>query len=181
MNCPIYFRAEKLPAKRKQTELNHGVFAQKTKELIGDQCAIVYTDLVSDVGPILCALRSIGIECAGYYGEMDADERQLAQDEWMQGNVQVMVATKAFRLGIDKLNIRHVLRNGVPENISAWVQESGRDGNPATATIFYEESDTGHAAAWIKDHVRNPPVGDEILKVGGSFMLPLPDAVVGKW
>ena len=100
---------------------------------------LLYTDFLSDVGPILCALRSIGIECAGYYGEMDADERQLAQDEWMQGNVQVMVATKAFGLGIDKPNIRHVLRNGVPENISAWVQESGRagrDGNPATATIF---------------------------------------------
>ena len=170
----IYFRAEKLPAKGKPTELNRGdysVFAQKTKDLVGDQCAIVYTDFVSDVGPILCALRNIGIECAGYYGEMDADERQLAQDEWMQGNVQVMVATKAFGLGIDKPNIRHVIRNGVPENISALVQESGRagrDGNPATATIFYEEGDTDHAAAWIKDHVRNPPVRDEILKKFGE-------------
>lgn len=83
----------------------------------------------------------------------------------MQGNVQVMVATKAFGLGIDKPNIWHVIRIGVPENISVWVQESGRagrDGNPATATIFYEEGDTDHAAAWIKDHVRNPPVRDEI-------------------
>lgn len=41
----------------------------------------LYTDFVSDVGPILCALRSLG---AGYYGEMDADERKVAQDEWMQ-------------------------------------------------------------------------------------------------
>lgn len=56
------------------------------RKLIGDQCAIVYTDFASDVGPILCALRSLGI------GEMDAEERQEAQDEWMQGNVQVMVA-----------------------------------------------------------------------------------------
>ena len=66
---------------------------------------------------------------------MDADERQVAQDEWMQNNVQVMVATKAF----DKPIIGHVIRNGVPENISAWVQESRRAGgygNPATATIF---------------------------------------------
>ena len=83
---------------------------------------------MSDVGPILCELRSLGLECAGYYGEMDPDERQVAQDEWMQNNVQVMVATKAFGLGIDKPNIRHVIRNRVPENISAWVQESGRAG-----------------------------------------------------
>ena len=48
---------------------------------------------------------------------MDAEERQIAQDEWMQGYVQVMVATKAFGLGIDKPNIRHVIRNGVPENM----------------------------------------------------------------
>lgn len=75
-----------------------------------------------------------------------------------------MVATKAFGLGIYKPNIQHVIRNGVPENICAWVQESGRagrDGNPAMATIFYEEGDTDHAAAWIKDHVGNPPVCDE--------------------
>ena len=104
----------------------------------------------------------------------------------MQNNVQVMVATKAFGLGIDKPNIRHVIRNGVPENISAWVQESGRagrDGNPATATIFYEEGDIDHAGAWIKDYVRNAPVRDEILmkfgKVGSSFMLDLLDAVEG--
>lgn len=76
---------------------------------------------MSDVGPILCALQSLGLECAGYYGEMDADERKVAQGEWMQNNVQVMVTTKAFGLGIDKPNIRHVIRNGVPENISAWV------------------------------------------------------------
>lgn len=83
-----------------------------------------------------------------------------------------MVATKAFGLGIDKPNIRHVIRNGVPENISAWVQESGRagrDGNPATATIFYEEGDTDHAGAWIKDYVRNAPLRDEILKFGESW------------
>ena len=140
----------------KQTQFNRGdysAFALKTRDLIEDDCAIVYTDFVADVGPILCALRSLGLECAGYYGEMDADERQLAQEAWMQGNVQVMVATKAFGLGIDKPNIRHVIRNGVPESISAWVQESGRagrDGGNATATIVYEESDTDHAGAWIK-------------------------------
>ena len=55
-----------------------------TQDLVGNQCAIVYTDFVSDVAPILCTV----IECAGYYGEMDADTHQLAQDEWMQGNVQ---------------------------------------------------------------------------------------------
>lgn len=147
------------------------MFAQKTRDLIKHECAIVYTDFVSDVGPILCALRSVGLECVGYYGEMDTEDRQAAQEKWMQNKAQVIVATKAFGLGIDKPNIRHVIRNGVPENISAWIQESGRagrDGNPATATIFYEESDTDHAGAWIKDCVRNPSVRDEILRNFGE-------------
>ena len=64
-----------------------------------------------------------------------------------------------------------MIRNGVPESISAWVQESGRagrDGGNATATIFYEESDTDHAGAWIKDYVKNPPVRDDILRKFGE-------------
>ena len=94
------------------------------------------------------------------------DERQLAQEAWMQGNVQVMVATKAFGLGIDNPIIHHVIRNGVPESISAWVQESGRagrDGGNATATIFTKRV-TDHAGAWIKDYVKNPPVRDDIFR-----------------
>ena len=58
-------------------------------------------------------------------------------------------------------------------NISAWVQESGRagrNGNPATATIFCEEGDADHAGASIKDYIRNPPVRDESLtKFGESW------------
>ena len=49
----------------------------------------------------------------------------------MTGNVQIMIATKAFGLGIDKRDIRHVIRNGVPEG---WIQEAGhagRDGLPS--------------------------------------------------
>ena len=82
----IYFRAEKLPAKGKPTELNRGdysVFAQKQRILLVISVLLHNTDFLSDVCPILCALRNIGIECAGYYREMDADERQLAQDVWM--------------------------------------------------------------------------------------------------
>ena len=78
-----------------------------------------------------------------------------------------MVTTKAFGLGIDQRDIRHVIRNGVPESLSWWIQEAGcagRDGLSSTACIFYEESDLDHAGAWIKDHIRNPSIRDNILK-----------------
>ena len=64
----------------------------------------------------------------------------------------MMVATKAFGMGIDKSNIRHVIRNGVPESVISWTQEfgrAGRDGLPSTATIMYRKSDVRHANAWI--------------------------------
>ena len=46
-------------------------FAKRVKEIVGKESGIIYTDFVNDVGPILCALRSLGFEAVGYYGEMD--------------------------------------------------------------------------------------------------------------
>ena len=52
-------------------------------------------------------------------------------------------------MGIDKANIRHVIRNGVPESILSWAQELGRAGHQACATILYWKSDISHANSWI--------------------------------
>ena len=61
-------------------------------------------------------------------------------------------------MGIDKSDIRHVIRNGVPENILSWAQElgrCGRDGQSATATILYRKSDLSHANAWVLNNISN--------------------------
>ena len=68
--------------------------------------------------------------------------------------------------GIDKSNIRHVIRNGVPESVISWTQEfgrAGRDGLPSTATILYRKSDLRHANAWIWNNVSNPQKCESIL------------------
>ena len=96
------------------------------KAIVGDECAVVYTDFVADIGSIICELHTKGLTCAAYYGELDSATREASQSQWMSENVQVMVATKAFGLGINKPDICHVIRNGVPESLSAWVQEAGR-------------------------------------------------------
>ena len=69
-----------------------------------------------------------------------------------------MVATKAFGIGIDKSDIRHVICNGVPESVTSWAQEfgrAGRDGLHSTATILYRRSDMRHADSWIRNHVND--------------------------
>ena len=69
-----------------------------------------------------------------------------------------MVATSAFAMGIDKPDIQHIIRLGVPENICSWAQELGRaarNGQSAVATVFYSMSDVDHGGAWVREHVHN--------------------------
>ena len=73
------------------------------------------------------------------------------------------MATKAFGMGINNESVRHVIRDGVPLNINTWVQElgrAGRNGQAATATILYSESDVQNVLGWLPDHLRNRVVRD---------------------
>ena len=164
INCPnIELRVERVP---KISKHPYQDFAKRVKEIVGKESGIIYTDFVNDVRPILCALRSLGFEAVGYYGEMDVRAKSESYAKWRSGTAQLMVATKAFGMGINRKDVRHIIRNGVPESISSWAQElgrGGRDGLPATATILYSMEDLGNAKAWIKDHLRNYTVRDQIL------------------
>lgn len=133
--------------------------ANHVADIASSEVMIVYTDFISDIGSIVSSLADLGIEAVGYYGEMDPRERQESYKQWKSGQVNVMVATKAFGMGIDKGDIRHVIQNGVPENLISWVKEfgcAGRDGQHSTATIIlYRKSDIRHADPWVWNDVRD--------------------------
>ena len=123
-------------------------FSQRAKGIIGSSSAIIYTDFISDVGPIVSALGELGINAVGYHGELDAPSRHESYLKWKSNEVKVIVATKAFGMGINKPDIRHIVQNGVPENILSWVQElgrAGRDGKESWATILFRKGDVSHA------------------------------------
>ena len=61
-------------------------FAWRIKDIVGKKCCIVYTDFVADVGPILEALQNEGIECVGYYGEMESVSTHEAYTIWREGS-----------------------------------------------------------------------------------------------
>ena len=92
-------------------------FAQRAAEIAGNSSTIIYTDFIAGIGPIISSLHEVGIEAVGYHGEMDIPSRHEAYGKWKSGEVQIIVATKAFGMGIDKSNIRNVIRNRVPESI----------------------------------------------------------------
>ena len=102
----------------------------------------------------------------GYHGEMDIPSRYESYMKWKRGEIQIIIATKAFGMGIDKPDVRNVIRNGVPESVLSWAPElgrAGRDGYQAYATILYRRSDLSHANAWVLNNLRNKSRCDRIL------------------
>ena len=81
-----------------------------------------------------------------FHGTMPAKQKKAVYDEFHAGEVDVVVATSAFGMGIDKADIRFVVHESIPESVDAYYQEigrAGRDGEPARAVLFYRQEDLG--------------------------------------
>ena len=87
--------------------------------------AIIYTDFIDYDSPIMSKLSDEGIESVAYYGKMDVKSRNESYTRWRSGNIKIMVATSAFGMGINKPDITHIIRFGVPESLYSWIQELG--------------------------------------------------------
>jgi ATP-dependent DNA helicase RecQ len=91
-------------------------------------------------------LSDLGLSAASYHAGRSAAERSRTQDRFSSGELDVVVATSAFGMGIDKANVRFVLHASVPGSLDAYYQEigrAGRDGAPARAILAYRPQDLG--------------------------------------
>lgn len=89
-------------------------------------------------------LRRHGVRAAAYHAGLEPEERSRVQDAFQAGGVDVVVATVAFGMGIDKPDIRFVVHRDLPRSVEAWYQEigrAGRDGGESTCLLFYSWAD----------------------------------------
>ena len=93
---------------------------------------------------LAAALRERSVDAVAYHAGLKAHEREAIQDGYMSGDHDVIVATIAFGMGIDKHDVRFVIHASVSESLDAYYQEigrAGRDGQPAEAILFFDPKD----------------------------------------
>jgi ATP-dependent DNA helicase RecQ len=104
------------------------------------ESGIVYALSRRSVEETADALRRHGVRAAAYHAGLDAETRTRVQDGFQAGALDVVVATVAFGMGIDKPDIRFVVHRDLPRSVEAWYQEigrAGRDGEPSDCVLFY--------------------------------------------
>lgn len=113
---------------------------------------IIYCNSRKKVDDVSYKLANRGINCAGYHAGMEPEIREIIQRDFIADNIDVIVATVAFGMGINKPNVRFVAHHDLPRTIESYYQETGRagrDGSPAEALLLFDEKDVARIREWI--------------------------------
>lgn len=123
-----------------------------------EESGIIYCLSRARTEAVALDLTKKGIKAEAYHAGLTADERARRQERFVKDETQVMVATIAFGMGIDKPDVRFVIHHDLPKNIESYYQETGRagrDGLPSECVMLYSSSDAAKLRVFI-DQLTDP-------------------------
>ena len=161
------FRRENLAVE--VVEVPPSARAGLTLELLEDESrrpAIVYAPTRAQATELAAELRA-HFPSGAYHAGLDAEHRQRVQQEFLEGRIQVMVATIAFGMGIDKPDVRTVIHTALPGSLEAYYQEigrAGRDGLPSRTILMHSYADRRTHDYFFERDYPDVKVLDEIFR-----------------
>ena len=134
----LYYQVEHLTGKQKD------IFIQNYIETHPNESGIIYCATRKNVDTLYEKLLKQGVSVTRYHAGMSNDIRKKSQDDFIYDRAQVVIATNAFGMGIDKSNVRFVIHYNMPQSMENYNQEAGRagrDGEPAKCILLFSTQD----------------------------------------
>ncbi len=151
-------------SRAKLDDINHEIGLRRGESVV------VYCTSRKNVESVARSLGAAGHNVSAYHAGMSPDSRSIIQDDFLFDRIDVIVATNAFGMGIDKSDVRLVVHYDMPGSLEAYYQEAGRagrDGDSADCVLFYNSADR-RLQEFLID--ANYPSEEAILSVRGLFV-----------
>lgn len=148
----------------------------------GGERGLLYAATRKDTEKYAAKLAKEGLRAEAYHAGRSDSDRERIHEEFLDDQLDVVVATTAFGMGINKPNVRFVVHADIPESLDAYYQEigrSGRDGKPAAATLYYREEDLG-LRKFFGAHSPDPDSLLAVLKILKAAGAPAPKSALAE-
>lgn len=148
----------------------------------GGERGLLYAAIRKDTEKYAAKLAKEGLRAEAYHAGRSDSDRERIHEQFLDDQLDVVVATTAFGMGINKPNVRFVIHADIPESLDAYYQEigrSGRDGKPAAATLYYREEDLG-LRKFFGTHSPDPDSLLVVLKILKAAGAPAPKSALAE-